>query len=78
MDPKNIKLYRGNASYFIIDQFKKDTCFYYEDAYYYYDNDLDRILLYKKSDNEYFIRYKHLNKTDIVPLQLKINNYFYE
>ena len=78
MDPKNIKLYRGNASYFIIDQYQKDACFYYEDAYYYYDIDLDRILLYKKNDNEYFTRYKHLNKMDIVPLQLKIKNYFYE
>ena len=53
-------------------------CFYDEDAYYYYDIDVNRILLFKKSDNKYFIRYKHSNKMDIVPLQLKIKNFYYE
>ena len=33
MDPKNIKLYVMNKSYFIVDQYQKDTCFYDEDAY---------------------------------------------
>ena len=33
MDPKNIKLYIRNKSYFIVDQYQKDTCFYDEDAY---------------------------------------------
>ena len=53
-------------------------CFYDEDAYYYYNIDVDRILLFKKSDNKYFIRYKHSNKMDIVSLQLKIKNFYYE
>ena len=78
MDPKNIRLYVRNKSYFIVDQYQKDMCFYDEDAYYYYDIDVDRILLFKKSDNKYFIRYKHSNKMDIVPLQLKIKNFYYE
>ena len=78
MDPKNIRLYVRNKSYFIVDQYQKDMCFYDEDAYYYYDIDVDRILLFKKSDNKYFIRYKHSNKMDIVSLQLKIKNFYYE
>ena len=77
MDPKNIKLVR-NESYFFVEKYKKDTCFFDEDAYYYYDIDVDRILLFKKSDNKYFIRYKHSNKMDIVSLQLKIKNFYYE
>ena len=78
MDPKNSRLYGGNDAYFIEDQYKKDahfdckdTIFDYEDAYYYYDIDVYRILLFKQSDNEHFIRYKHSNKMDIVPLQIK-------
>ena len=56
----------------------KDTIFDYEDAYYYYDIDVDRILLFKQSDDEYFIRYKHSNKMDIVGLQIKIKNFYNE
>ena len=50
-----MKLYVRNVSYFIVDQYQKSTCFYAEDAYYYYDVDVDRILLHKESENEYFI-----------------------
>ena len=32
----------------------------------------------KKSNNEYFIRYRHSNKMDIMPLQLKIKIFYYE
>ena len=45
----------------------------YKDFYNYYDIDVDKILLYKKSDNEYIIEYNDVNKMMIVPLQLKIN-----
>ena len=48
MDPKNIALDEGSDSYFIEDQYQKDTNFDYEDAYYHYDIDVDRISLYKK------------------------------
>ena len=78
MDPKNMKLYVRNESYFIVDQYQKDTCFCDKDAYYHYDIDYDRILLHKKSDNKYFIRYRHSNEIDILPLQLKIKNFYYE
>ena len=46
----------------------------YIDSYNYYDIDVDKILLFKKSDNEYIIRYNNVNKMMILPLQLKINN----
>ena len=49
-----MKLYVRNKSYFIVDQYQKDTCFYDEDAYYHYHIDVDRILLHKSS-NKYFI-----------------------
>ena len=31
---------------------------------------------FKKSNNEYIIRYNDVNKMTIVPLQLKIKNFF--
>ena len=53
-----------------------NTSFGYEDSYNYYDIDVDKILLLKKSNIEYFIRYNDVNKKKTVPLQLKINNFF--
>ena len=44
----------------------------YEDSYNYYYIDIDKILLFKKSDNEYIIRYNDVNRMTVVPLQLKI------
>ena len=55
----------------------EDTIFDYEDAYYYYAIDVDRILLFKNG-NKHFLRYKHSNKMNIVPLQLKIKDFHYE
>ena len=46
----------------------------YIDSYNYYDIDVDKILLFKKSNNKYIIRYNNVYKMVIVPLQLKINN----
>ena len=48
----------------------------YEDSYNYYD--IDKILLFKKSDNEYIIRYNDVNRMTVAPLQLKINNFYNE
>ena len=42
--------------------------FGYRDSYNYYDIDVDNILLFKKSDNEYIIRYNDVNKMAITPL----------
>ena len=51
-----------------------NTSFGYKDSYNCYDIDVDKTLLFKKSE-EYFVRYKGVNKNKIVPLQIKINNY---
>ena len=50
--------------------------FGYKDSYNYYDIDVDKILLFVKSDNEYIIRYNDVNKKKIVSLQLKMNNFY--
>ena len=55
MDLKNIRHYKGSCSYFIVGKCRKDTNFDYEDAYCHYDIDVDRISLYKKNDDVYFI-----------------------
>ena len=52
--------------------------FGYKDSYSYYDIDVDKILLFKKSDNEYIIRYNDVNKMTIAPLQLKIKIFYNE
>ena len=50
----------------------------YVDSYNYYDIVVDKILLFKKSDNEYIVRSNDVNKMMIVPLQLKIKNSYNE
>ena len=52
-----------------------NTSFVYKDSHNYYDIDVDKTLLLKKSDNEYFVRYNDVNKNKIIPSQLKINNF---
>ena len=71
MDPNNIELNKRIGLYFLKDQYRKDTYFEYEDACNHYDIDVNKIRLFKKSDNEYFIRYSDFDKMEIVPLQLK-------
>ena len=79
MDPNNIRLHNCNGIYFIKDQYLRDnTYFEYEDAYNYYDIDVNKIRLFKQSDNKYFIRYHDFNKMEIVPLQLKIRDFYGE
>ena len=79
MDQKNIMLFENNdKSYTIIDLYLNDRFLGYIDSYNYYDIDVDKKLLFKKSDNEYIIRYNDVNKMMIVPLQLKINNSYNE
>ena len=48
----------------------------YKDSYNYYYIDVNKILLFKKIDDEYIIRCNDVDKMMIVPLQLKINNSF--
>ena len=56
----------------MVDQYTNNRYLKYIDSYNYYDIDVDKILLFKKSNNEYIIRYYDTNKMTIVPLQLKI------
>ena len=61
-----------DKSYTMVNLYPNDRFFGYKDSYNYYDIDVDKILLFKKSNNEYIIRYNNVNKMTIVPLQLKI------
>ena len=49
-----------------------------KDSYNYYDIDVNNILLFKKSNNKYIIRSNDLNKMEIIPLPLKIKDFFSE
>ena len=63
-------------SYTIIDLYLNSRFLGYKDSQNYID--VDKILLFKKSDSEFIIRYNDVNKMMIVPLQLKINNSYNE
>ena len=77
--PKNIMFFKNDEkSYTIIDLYLNSRFLGYKDSYNYYDIDADKILLFKKSDNEYIITYNDANKMMIVSLQLKINNSYNE
>ena len=79
MDQENIMFFKNyDKSYTMVDLYLDDKFFGYKDSYNYYDIDVNKILLFKKSNNEYIIRYNDVNKMTIVPLQLKIKNFFGE
>ena len=77
MEQENIMFFKNyDKSYTMVDLYLYDIYFGYEDSYNYYDIDVDKTLLFKKSNNEYIVRYNDVNKMKVVPLQLKINNFF--
>ena len=80
MDQENIIFFKNqDESYNIVDPYLNNNIFLgYKDSYNYYDFDVDKILLFKKSYNEYIVRYYDINKMKIVPLQLKIKDFFSE
>ena len=79
MEQKNIMFFENDdKSYTMVDLYLNDRFLGYKDSYNYYDIDVDKILLFKKSDNEYIIRYNDVNKMIIAPLQLKIKNSYNE
>ena len=78
MDQEIMFFENDDKSYTMVDLYLNDRFLGYKDSYNYYDIDVDKILLFKKSDNEYIIRYNDVNKMMIVPLQLKINNSYNE
>ena len=79
MDQENIMFFKNqDESYTMVDLYLNNRFFGYKDSYNYYDIDVDKILLFRKSNNEFIIRYNDVNKMAIVPLQLKIKNFFGE
>ena len=79
MGQKNIMFFKkDDESYTMVDLYLNNRFLGYKDSYNYCDIDVDKILLFKKSDNEYIIRYNDINKMMIVLLQLKINNSYNE
>ena len=79
VDQNNITSFQNDdRSYTIIDLYLNSRFLGCKDSYNYDDIDVDKILSFKKSDNEYIIRYDDANKMMIVALQLKINNSYNE
>ena len=78
MDQENNMFFKNqDQSYTMVNLYLNNIFFGYKDSYNYYDFDVDKILLLKKSNNEYIIRYNEVNKMTIVPLQLKIKIFFW-
>ena len=76
MDQENIMFFENDdKSYTMVDLYLNDRFLGYKDSYNYYDIDVDKILLFKKSNNEYIIRYNDVNKMTAVPLKLEIKNF---
>ena len=65
-----------DESYTMVDLYLHNGFFGHKDSYSYYDIDIDNILLFKKSNSEYIIRDKDVNKIIIAPLQLEIKNFY--
>ena len=79
MDQESIMFFENeDKSYTMVNLYLNDRFFGYKDSYNFYDIDAYKMLLFKKSDNEYIIRYNDVNKMIIAPLQLKIKNFYNE
>ena len=80
MAEENIMFFENDdKSYTVVDLYINSNRYLsYIDSYNYYGTDVDKVLLFKKSNNEYIIRYNDVNKMMIVTLQLNINNSFGE
>ena len=65
MAKENIMFFENyDKSYTMVDQYISNRYLKYIDSYNYYDIDVDKILLFKKCDNEYIFRYNDVNKND--------------
>ena len=79
MDQENIIFFENDdGSYNMVDLYLYDRFFGYKDSYYHYYIYADKILLFKKSDNKYFIRHNDVYDIKPRPLQLKIDNFYSE
>ena len=77
MAGENIMFFENDdESYTMVDLYLDNNIFFgHKDSYNYFD--VNNIPLFKKSDNEYIIRYNDVNKMKIVPFQLKIKNFYF-
>ena len=76
MGQENIIFFENNdESNTMVDLYLYDRFFGYKYSYYHYYIYADKILLFKKSDYEYFIRYNDIYDIKNRPLQLKIDNF---
>ena len=79
MAEENMFFENDDKSYTVADIYINSNGYLkYIDSHNYYDIDDDKILLFKKSDYKYIIRYNDVNKMMILPLQLKIDNSYNE
>ena len=69
-----------DKSYTMTDLYLNHNIFFgYKDSYNYYDIDVNKILLFVKSADEYvIIRYNDVNKKKVVPLQWTIKNFYFD
>ena len=78
MDQENIMLFKNdNKSSTIVNLYLNNKFFGYRDSFNYYGIDVEKLLLFKNSNNVHIIRYNDVNKMTFVPLQLKINIFFW-
>ena len=79
MNRENIMFFENHdKSHTMTDLYLNHNIFFgYKNSYNYYDINVNKILLFVKSDNEYIIRYNDANKEEIVPFQLKIIFFFF-
>ena len=77
MDQENIMFYLNqDKSYTMTDLYLNHNIFFgQKDSYNYYDTEVNEILLLKKKDMEYFVRYNDVNKKKIVPLIFLLVSY---
>ena len=64
MDQENIMFFKNqDKSYTMTDLYLNHNIFFgYKDSFNYYDIDVNKILLLKKSNIEYFVRYNDVNQ----------------
>ena len=76
MAGENIMFFENDdESYTMVDLYLDNNIFFgHKDSYNYFD--VNNIPLFKKSDNEYIIRYNDVNKMKIAILELKIKNFY--
>ena len=89
MDQENIIFFKNqDESYIMIDLHLYDRFFVCKSSYNYHIDkmscwqlsiiDVDKILLFKKCDGNYFIRYNDVYYAKIIPLELIIDNFYGE